>query len=183
MKLFAAAHPDITVVPENIPNPEFMAKITAAVVAGSLPNVTRVSSERFQDLRAMGALLDITDRVAAWERRADFDDARFATITHDGRVYGVPAFSFVDWIYYRKDWFDEAGIAVPTTLAEFRDAAIKLTDACAGPLRLWPARRPGRPEHRHQHDGGLRLAGACTRTAPSASTARRPSPASTSGPA
>src|SRR3990170_992134 len=63
MKLFAAAHPDITVVQENIPNPEFMAKITAAVVSGSLPNVTGVSSERFQDLRAMGALLDITDRV------------------------------------------------------------------------------------------------------------------------
>jgi multiple sugar transport system substrate-binding protein len=31
-------------------------------------------------------------------------------------------------MYYRKDWFDEAGIAVPKTLAEFRDAAIKLTD-------------------------------------------------------
>jgi multiple sugar transport system substrate-binding protein len=132
MKLFAAAHPDITVVQENIPNPEFMAKITAAVVSGSLPNVTGVSSERFQDLRAMGALLDITDRVAAWERRADFDDARFTNITHEGRIYGVPAFSFVDWIYYRKDWFDAAGIAVPTTLAEFRDAAIKLTDASAG---------------------------------------------------
>ena len=51
------------------------------------------------------------------------------TITHEGRIYGVPAFSFVDWIYYRKDWFDAAGIAVPTTLAELRDAAIKLTDA------------------------------------------------------
>ena len=35
----------------------------------SRPNVTGVSSERFQDLRAMGALLDITDRVASWERR------------------------------------------------------------------------------------------------------------------
>jgi multiple sugar transport system substrate-binding protein len=132
MKLFAAAHPDITVVQENIPNPEFMAKITAAVVSGSQPNVTGVSSERFQDLRAMGALIDITDRVAAWERRADFDDARFKPITHEGRVYGVPAFSFVDWIYYRKDWFDAAGIAIPTTLAELRDAAIKLTDASAG---------------------------------------------------
>jgi multiple sugar transport system substrate-binding protein len=132
MKLFAAAHPDISVTPENIPNPEFMAKITAAVVANTRPNVTGVSSERFQDLRAMGALLDITDRVAAWERRADFDDARFTPITHEGRVYGVPAFSFVDWIYYRKDWFDAAGIAIPTTLAELRDAAIKLTDASAG---------------------------------------------------
>ena len=128
LALFAKAHPDIAINPEAIPNPEFMAKITAAVVSGSRPNVTALSSERFQDLRAMGALLDLTDRIASWERRADFDDARFDSITHEGRLYGVPAFSFVDWIYYRKDWFDEAGIATPTTLAEFRDAAIKLTD-------------------------------------------------------
>lgn len=132
LALFAKAHPDITVAPEAIPNPEFMAKTTAATVAGSLPNVLALSSERFQDLRAMGAVQDITDRVAGWERRGDFDDARFASITHEGRIYGVPAFSFVDWIYYRKDWFEAAGIAEPTTLAELRDAAIKLTDASAG---------------------------------------------------
>jgi multiple sugar transport system substrate-binding protein len=132
LALFAKDHADISIAPEAIPNPEFMAKITAAVVSGSRPDVTSLSSERFQDLRAMEALLDITDRVASWERRGDFDDARFAPITHEGRVYGVPAFSFVDWIYYRKDWFDEAGIAVPTTWAELRDAAIKLTDASAG---------------------------------------------------
>jgi multiple sugar transport system substrate-binding protein len=131
MKLFAAAHPDISVTAENIPNPEFMAKITAAVVANTRPSVTMVASERFRDLLAMGALTDLTDRVASWERRADFADARFDSITADGKVYGVPGFAFVDWIYYRKDWFEEAGIAVPTTLAEMYDAAVKLTDPAA----------------------------------------------------
>jgi multiple sugar transport system substrate-binding protein len=74
----------------------------------------------------------MTDRIAAWERRPDFDDSRFASISKDGRVYGVPGFTFVDWGYYRKDWFDEAGLAPPTTYDEFRDAAIKLTDASKG---------------------------------------------------
>ena len=132
MALFKAAHPEVNVTQENIPNPEFMAKITAAVVANSRPDSTMVSSERFADLLAMGALTDLTDRIAAWERRSDFDDSRFATITKDGKVYGVPAFAFVDWMYYRKDWFDEAGLAPPTTFAEFRDAAIKLTDPAKG---------------------------------------------------
>lgn len=130
--LFKAAHPDINVTPENIPNPDFMAKITAAVVANTRPNVTMVASERFQDLLAMGALIDLTNRISSWDRRGDFDDKRFDSITHDGKVYGVPAFSFVDWMYYRKDWFEEAGIAPPTTYAEFRDAAIKLTDPSKG---------------------------------------------------
>jgi multiple sugar transport system substrate-binding protein len=147
LKLFATAHPDVAVAPEAIPNPEFMAKITAASVAKSLPNVTSVASERFEDLRAMGALTDITDRVANWERRGDFADARFKPITHDGRVYGVPAFSFVDWIYYRKDWFDDAGIAVPSTLAELRDAAIKLTDASKGRYGFGLRGGPGGQNH------------------------------------
>jgi len=132
MKLFAAAHPDIAVTQENIPNPEFMAKITAAVVSGSRPDSTMVSSERVADLVAMGGLTDLTDRIAAWERRGDFDDSRFASITKEGKVYGIPAFTFVDWMYYRKDWFDEAALAPPTTYAEFRDAAIKLTDPAKG---------------------------------------------------
>ena len=132
MALFKTAKPDIAVTPENIPNPEFMAKITAAVVGNARPNVTMVSSERFEDLLAMGALIDMTERIAAWERRADFDDSRFASITKDGKTYGVPGFTFVDWGYYRKDWFDEAGLAAPTTYDEFRDAAIKLTDPAKG---------------------------------------------------
>jgi multiple sugar transport system substrate-binding protein len=132
MALFKAAHPDVAVTPENIPNPDFMAKITAAVVGDARPNVTMVSSERFEDLLAMGALIDMTDRIAAWERRGDFDDSRFASISKDGKLYGVPGFTFVDWGYYRKDWFDEAGLAAPTTYDEFRDAAIKLTDPAKG---------------------------------------------------
>jgi multiple sugar transport system substrate-binding protein len=132
MKLFAAAHPGVAVTQENIPNPEFMAKITAAVVSGSRPNVTMVASERFEDLLAMGALIDMTDRISGWERRGDFDDKRFDSITKDGKVYGVPGFTFVDWGYYRKDWFDEAGLQPPTTYDEFRDAAIKLTDESKG---------------------------------------------------
>jgi len=132
LRLFSEAHPDIAVTPENIPNPEFMAKITAAVVANTRPSVTMVASERFQDLRAMGALMDITDRVAGWERRGDFADQRFDSITNEGAVYGVPAFTFVDWMYYRKDWFEEAGIAVPTTLDEMLQAAIQLSDPAAG---------------------------------------------------
>jgi multiple sugar transport system substrate-binding protein len=66
LNLFKAANPDISVTPENIPNPEFMAKITAAVVGDARPSVTMVASERFEDLLAMGALVDMTDRIAAW---------------------------------------------------------------------------------------------------------------------
>lgn len=133
MPMFNAAHPDIELLQEPIPNSEYMAKMTAAVLADALPNTAMVSAERFGDLNAMGALTDLTDRINSWDRRSDFSDQRFEAITDsEGRIHGVPAFAFVDWMYYRKDWFEEAGIEPPTTMEEMRAAAIQLTDPARG---------------------------------------------------
>ncbi len=132
MALFHENNPDIRVTQENIPNPEYMAKVTAATVAGSLPDTLMVAAERFADLLAMGALTDITERVEGWEARSELPDDRFAGMSRDGKVYGVPAFAFVQWLYYRKDWFDEAGIAVPTTWEELGEAARRLSDPANG---------------------------------------------------
>lgn len=127
--LFKKKFPDIELAPENIPNADFMAKFTAAVVAETRPDTTMISSERLADMVAMNGVLDITDRVNKWDQKKFFPDNRWAGITQDKKIYGIPAFTFVDWMYYRPDYFAEAGITkIPTTLAEFQDAAIKLTD-------------------------------------------------------
>ena len=88
-----------------------MTKVTAAVLAKSVPDTTMIATERVADLTAMSALVDITAQVNAWPQKADFPADRWKGITVDGKIYGIPAFTFVDWMYYRKDWFDEAGIA------------------------------------------------------------------------
>jgi multiple sugar transport system substrate-binding protein len=54
--------------------------------------------------------------------------ARWDGATIDGGIYGVPGFMFVDWMYYRADWFEEAGLDPPTTFEEFTGAAIAMTD-------------------------------------------------------
>lgn len=132
LDLYGASGGIADVRPESIPNSEYMAKITSSVVANSRPDTGQVVAERFADMFAMGALVDITDKVDGSDLRDEFPEDRWAGVTRDGKVYGVPSFAFVDWIYYRKDWFDEKGIAVPTTLEEFRQAAIALTDPAAG---------------------------------------------------
>lgn len=133
MGLFAKAHPDITVTQENIPNPEFMAKFTAAVVSGSRPDTTMVTAERLADMLAMEGLMDITARVDGWAQKADFPADRWKGITKDSKIYGVPGFAFVDWGYYRSDWFEEAGIAgPPKDYVEFLAIAKKLTDPSKG---------------------------------------------------
>jgi multiple sugar transport system substrate-binding protein len=127
--LFGQKNPGVTVTQENIPNPEYMSKMTAAVVADAKPDTCMVVAERASDLVAMGALTDLTDRIKAWPQFADYPAQAWAGCTVGGKIYGIPAFTFVDWMYYRKDWLAEKGIAPPTTMKEFMEAAIKLTDA------------------------------------------------------
>ena len=128
MALFKQKYPGIAVTQENIPNPEYMSKMTSAVVANSKPDTCMVSAERSDDLVAMGALADLDARIRAWPRFAEYPAEAWKGATVKGKVYGMPAFTFVDWMYCRKDWFEEAGVALPKTMPEFMQAAIKLTD-------------------------------------------------------
>jgi multiple sugar transport system substrate-binding protein len=133
LALFAERYPDIAVTQENIPNDDFMARFTAAVAADTRPDTVMVATERFADMVGMGGLVDLTDRINNWELIEYFPENRWGGVTQDGKIYGVPAFTFIDWAYYRVDFFEEAGIAgPPITFDEFLDAAIRLTDESQG---------------------------------------------------
>lgn len=132
MKAFHATHPDINVIQENIPNAEFMAKFTAAVIADSRADTSMVTSDRLPDMVAMNGLIDLTDRINAWDKKPFYSDAAWGGITFDDKIFGVPAFSFVNWMYYRKDWLEEAGVEPPTNFEEFVDVAVKITDPAKG---------------------------------------------------
>src|SRR5690606_7769357 len=76
----------------------------------------------------MGGLIDLTDRIKGWEKFKLYDQKTWTGVTVDDKLYGLPLFTFVDWMYYRKDWFDEAGLKPPSNFMEMTEAAIKLTD-------------------------------------------------------
>ncbi len=126
--LFKQRYPGVTLTQENIPNPEYMSKVTTAVMSGSKPNSAMVVAERVNDMVAMGGLVDLTDRIHGWDKAASFPPDRWVGASVRGKTYGIPAFTFVDWVYYRKDWFDEAGLTPPSTFEEFQKAAIRMTD-------------------------------------------------------
>src|SRR5437762_963222 len=127
-KAFKLKYPNVTVNSENVPNSDFMAKFTLAVQGGGKPETTMISNTRLPDMAAMGGLIDITSRVATWDQRQYLPDERSKDATINGKIYGVASFAFVNWMYYRADWFKEAGLEPPTTFDAFQNAAIKLTD-------------------------------------------------------
>lgn len=129
VKLFQERYPDITLTQENIPNPEWMSKVTAAVVSGSKPDTAMVTADRAFDMVNMGGLIDLTEKITDWEKYKLYDDKTWTGVTVNEKLYGLPLFTFVDWMYYRKDWFDEAGIAgPPQSFEEMTEIAVKLTD-------------------------------------------------------
>ncbi len=127
-KAFNQKYPNVTVNSENVPNSDFMAKFTLAVQGGGKPETTMISSVRLPDMVTMGGLIDLTARVASWDQRQYLPPERFKDATVNGKIYGVPSFAFVNWMYYRADWFKDAGLAPPKTFDDFQNAAIKLTD-------------------------------------------------------
>ena len=177
--VFEEEHPGAVVISENIPNADFMTQFTTAAVGGSLPNTTMAAADRIPDMLALGGLIDLTERFNAWEGSARIEPNLMESATIDGQIYGIPAFLFVDWLYYRKDWFDEAGIAPPTTWDELQ-ASGDCADRCRKrPLWLRLARRRWRPGHGAECHARLRRTLGRTRTVCRSSTGTRRSKAIT----
>jgi multiple sugar transport system substrate-binding protein len=131
--LFRSRFPDIDLVAENIPNSDYMAKMATAVVASAQPDTAMIEPDRLPDLIAMGALVDITDRFGAWDGKDNYPKERIASLSVKDKVYGVPAFAFIDWTYYRTDYFEQAGLdGPPKTMDDVLTACKKLTDPSKG---------------------------------------------------
>lgn len=99
----------------------------------------------------------------AWEGLHDFSYNDFDKFMREVYIYnnktlGIPYYWEVAGLHYRKDLLQEAGLAVPTTYTEYRDAAQKLTKDTDGDGKTdiyGTAQRSVRGE-----DSGLMSAGA-----------------------
>lgn len=129
---FKKASPAIEADIQTVTNDDWMAKYLASTTAKSGPDALMVTLDRVLDMQRIGGLRDITTYNRQWPGK-DAVAGDTAAFTISRKVYGVPFFTFIDWTYYRKDFFEAAGIKKePTTLAEFREAAIACTNPSKG---------------------------------------------------
>jgi multiple sugar transport system substrate-binding protein len=118
---------------------EYDTRLITQLTGSSGPDLFWVSAQRAAQLASEGAMLDITDRLAASGHSAantdDYYDSSFVPFTHDGKVYGLPWLQQPVMMYVNKDMFDAAGVAYPNeswTWDDFIDAATKLTKDASG---------------------------------------------------
>ncbi|MDR3192010.1 MAG: extracellular solute-binding protein [Treponema sp.] len=108
---------------------ELMNQYTIGAVSGQLPDIGMVDSPDHASYIALGVFEDITDELKAWGQLDQFYPGPLSsTMDANGRIYGLPNNSNCLALACNMDLLNAAGIAKPTTWAEFEAACAKLTD-------------------------------------------------------
>jgi len=110
-----------------------LAKLTTALPdADNTPDVVEIGNTWAPTFSNAGAFTDLSDMYD--ELGGDKLLPSFVEVgSVDGAEYALPYYFGSRYMFYRKDVWSKAGITVPTTLAEFNDAAAALkTDSQSG---------------------------------------------------
>lgn len=130
-KEFDEANEDIVVEYRAIPFDDLVNETLRAFATGNAPDIVSFDNPDFALFSSRGAMLDITDRVAASAaiKTENYFEGPLNSVTWDGRLFGIPKYTDTIGVFYNKDLFAKAGITEPPkTWAEFTADAEKLTD-------------------------------------------------------
>ena len=107
---------------------DLMKQYTMGAMSGELPDIGMVDNPDMASYIQMGVFVDITDQLEAWGELDQFFEGPLNSCKQDGRIYGLPHNSNCLCLFYDKDVLAEAGVEVPTTWSELREAAKACTD-------------------------------------------------------
>ncbi len=142
---FMKANPNVTINIQAVQNEDLDGKLQTAMNSGDAPEIFfSRGGGKLNDMIAADQVQDITDLVTDETKKA-IGEGALASLTVDGKLYGVPTSVLPGGIYYSEELFKQAGIDTPpTTMAELNDAVAKLKAAGIQPIALgakdaWPA--------------------------------------------
>jgi len=122
------ANPDIQVeVNTSTGSNDIVAKLSAAKEAGTLPDLSNASFESLPNLVVNEIAADITDAFGDYEDQVT--PAAWNLTTFDDVNYAVPQGTGPQFLFYRIDLFEAAGLEAPTTWEEYAEAARVIHEA------------------------------------------------------
>jgi N,N'-diacetylchitobiose transport system substrate-binding protein len=135
-KTFEEQHPGSTLTIEQQEWEGLVEKLTTSLSSDSeTPDVVEIGNTQAPTFTAAGAFADVSSDLADWGGD-DLLPGFVEGAQVDGKTYAVPYYAGSKYIFYRKDLLDAAGIAVPTTMEEFVQAAIDLKKATPDPANF-----------------------------------------------
>ena len=128
---FEQANPGLRVQAERIPwggGSDYDNRLYASIVANNAPDTAMVKFNNLARLLEMEALAPLDRFLAGWQGRADIPDPMWALHRSPGGAHHyLPVQYVVLYLYCRQDWFQQAGLPLPTDFPSFLAAAKALT--------------------------------------------------------
>jgi multiple sugar transport system substrate-binding protein len=124
------------------PDDQFTTKLTLDFSSGNAADVSSFGAADAVDYAASGFLLDLTDRVDAWDGWEHFyQRLRDEQEQADGSVYAIPREATIQQLFYRKDVLEREGIPTeqPQSWQELLERMQRATTAIGAPALLFPA--------------------------------------------
>ncbi|QEW04095.1 extracellular solute-binding protein [Microbacterium lushaniae] len=122
---FIEDNPDVDINMTPIPEEDFVTKMTAAIAAGTVPDLIYVFAEHQPALFATEAFAPVPDGLVD-------ESAFFESVWETGQVddvaYGVPWFTYARVFQYRADLAEAAGVDAPEDWDDLREFARTLKD-------------------------------------------------------
>lgn len=119
---YEAENPGVTIKLSEVGGTaDTSSKLLAADRANQTPDVVQVEYRALPSLVVAGVVKDITENVA--DSKDAVDDNIWELTTFNDQVYGVPQDIGPMMFTYRADLFEQYGAKVPTTWAEYAEAA------------------------------------------------------------
>ncbi|MBO1512502.1 ABC transporter substrate-binding protein [Metabacillus bambusae] len=123
---FESLHPNIDVKLEVITE-QYMDVIKTRLIGGEGPDVFYLDAFEAPALIETGVIQPLDEYVTEEFDVKDFEKPLLEAFQVDGKTYGFPKDYSTLALFYNKKMLDEAGIEVPTTIEDFREAAKTLT--------------------------------------------------------
>ncbi|MCX5085433.1 extracellular solute-binding protein [Streptomyces sp. NBC_00401] len=118
---FEKAHPDIDLNIELQTFDKRDAQISAALAAGSGPDIVLITPDQVATYNKVQGLLPVDDAVA--DQRKAFYPETLKAATIDDKLYGVPVFQNINTTAYNTKIFADAGLELPKTWDDVLKAA------------------------------------------------------------
>ncbi|ROO61494.1 carbohydrate ABC transporter substrate-binding protein (CUT1 family) [Micromonospora sp. Llam0] len=121
---FQAAYPNVTVelVNAGTGDDQYTALQNAIAAGDGLPDVAQIEYYALPQFALAGSVTDLTG-YGAGDLADTFTPGPWSSVNTGGGVHGLPMDSGPMALFYNQEVFDEHGIDVPATWAEYVDAA------------------------------------------------------------
>lgn len=123
---FESKHPNIDVKYEVI-SEQYMDVLKTRLIGGEGPDVFYLDAFEAPALIETGVVEPLDDYVKDDFDVEDFEKPLLDAFKVDGKTYGFPKDYSTLALFYNKQMLSDAGVEVPKTFDEFREAAKKLT--------------------------------------------------------